>query len=41
VNIDVPTSHSPVINQLPQVNRDHAIKRTRIQFTGLGDMFVF
>jgi len=41
VNIDVPTSHSPVIDQLPQVNHDHAIKRTRIQFTGLGDMFVF
>jgi hypothetical protein len=28
-------------DQLPPVNYDYAIKHSRIQFTGLGDMFVF
>ena len=26
---------------LPPLNHDHALKRAKIQFTGLGDMFVF
>jgi hypothetical protein len=41
VHIDSNTNHVTTQDHLPPVNHDHAIKRTRVQFTGLGDMFVF
>lgn len=33
--------HTYMEGQLPPVNHDQAVKRAKIQFTGLGDMFVF
>lgn len=41
-NTSVPTTvHAPSQYGLPPVNHDQALKRARIQFTGLGDIFVF
>jgi hypothetical protein len=41
-NAPVPsTVHAPSTYGLPPVNHDQALKRARIQFTGLGDIFVF
>jgi hypothetical protein len=41
-NAPVPsTVHAPSTDGLPPVNHDQALKHARIQFTGLGDIFVF
>jgi hypothetical protein len=40
VHVDSQYTRIPM-DVLPPVNHDYAIKRTKIQFTGLGDIFVF
>jgi hypothetical protein len=37
----IPTTVHVEYDKLPVVNHDQAMKRAKIQFTGLGDMFVF
>jgi len=40
-DVSVPTTVHAGRHILPVVNHDQALKRTKIQFTGLGDVFVF
>jgi hypothetical protein len=42
VHVNPPPGNTPVdMTPLPPVNHDAAVKRAKIQYTGLGDLFVF
>jgi hypothetical protein len=40
-NFPVPQPVHTMFNSLPLVNHDQAMKRAKIQFSGLGDLFIF